>query len=467
MINQYGNDINWVPDLENKEGPVYKRIAEIIEEDIQSGKLMYGAKLPPQRVIADHLGVNHGTVTRAYKLCEEKGLLKGTVGKGTFVSGSAGLPVELLTDHDDSDIISLGMTLPLYELNDQLKQYLNEMSVAIDYNIALKYCPPEGHIKHRYIAANWLRSTGIEADPDNMIISSGTQNALAVILTTIFEKGDRIAVDTFTYTGLKSLAKYLGIILVPVSGKGFFMSPEALSLACRREKIRGVYLMPDCHNPTASVMDDGDRQLLAEVIEEEDLLCIEDATYRFTLTKQRKAISSYIPDRSFYIHGTSKAVSPTFRISYLVGPKAYVNRLKQGINNLTWMASPFTAEILSLLQSTGQYKAFVAMKSAELAARNKLFDKIFMSNHWIKGENTMFRCLLLDETVDERAIEQEALRRGVQVFGISRFAAGAATTVKGIRLSISSPKSRKELVKGFIIIRDMLDTLEDVYEPLI
>ena len=467
MINQYGNDITWVPVLSDKTGPIYKRIADSIEADIQTGKLRHGAKLPPQRVIADHLHVNHGTVTRAYKLCEEKGLLKGTVGKGTFVSGSAGLPVDLLTDHDASDIISLGMTLPLYELNNHLKQYLMDMFQVIDYNIALKYCPPEGHVKHRYIAANWLKKRGFAADPNQIIVSSGTQNALAVILTTVFDKGDRIAVDTFTYTGLKSLAKYLGVILVPIAGNSFFMTPENLSMACRREKIKGIYLMPDCHNPSAEVMEEEERQSLAKVIEAEHLLCIEDATYSFTLERPRKPVSSLIPEHSFYIHGTSKAISPTFRISYLVGPKAYMNRLKQGINNLTWMASPYNAEILSLLQSTGQYEEFVAMKIEELKDRNRLFDKVLAGYDLAEGENTMFRTVRLPENMDEGILEQEALKRGVQIFGMGRFAAGAEKSVKGLRLSISSPKNKRELAQGLGIIRELLDNYNDVFEPMV
>lgn len=467
MINFYGNEINWVPNLDGKEGSMYKKIATAIEEDIQSGKLLHGVKLPPQRVIADYLEVNHGTVTRAYKLCEEKGLLKGIIGKGTFVSGSAGLPVDLLTDYEESNIISLGMTLPLYELNDCLKLYLKEMSSSIDYNIALKYCPPEGHIKHRYIAANWLKRKGFDAKPEQMIITSGTQNALAVILTTLFEKGDRIAVDDFTYTGLKALAKYLGIILVPVGGKDFIMCIDELKQTLRREKIKGIYLMPDCHNPSARVMELGTRQAIAELIQKENLLLIEDGTYGFSRQEQFSSISSMVPDLSFYIHGTSKAISPTFRISYLIAPKAYMNKLKQGINNLTWMASPYTGEILSLLQSTGQYDEFVRMKMEELKHRNDLFNEIFAGEDYINCDSSMYRCVRIPSHYSEQEIENKALEKGVQVFGINRFAAGVGSDEKGIRLSISSPKTHHELEKGLKIIKEILDNYETDFTPLI
>lgn len=460
MIDYYGNEITWVPKLDEHKGHMYAKIAEAIEKDIREGILLHGAKMPPQRVIANYLEINHGTVTRAYKLCEEKGLLKGIIGKGTFVSGSAGLPVELLTDHDDSGIISLGMTLPLYGLNHVLKKCLTEMTMSMDYNIALKYCPPEGHIKHRYIAANWLKRRDIEVDAEDVLICSGAQNALAVVMTTLFHKGDRILVDEFTYTGLKTLAKYLGIILVPVSGDTLTMDSEQLRNVCKREAPKGIYLMPDCHNPSASSMPMATREAIAEIIKEEELLCIEDGTYGFTLHERLSPISVLAPEHCFYIHGTSKAVSPAFRIAYLVAPKKHVGQLRQGINNLTWMASPYNAEILSLLQSTGQYEMLVDMKLSELKERNQLFDKVFEGYSTIASETSMFRILLIPDDYNETEIERRALELGVQVFGINRFMISAQTKIKGIRLSVSSPKNQGDLLKGMTIIKQIIDEYE-------
>lgn len=465
MIDQYGNEITWIPTMKTvkdaSKQPMYKVIASSIEKDIQSGVLLHGIKLPPQRVIANHLGINHGTVTRAYQLCEEKGLLKGITGKGTFVSGSAGLPVELLTDHDESHIISLGMTLPLYSMNTMLERTIKDLASSIDYNIALKYCPPEGHLKHRYIAANWLRKFKVETTPSNIVISSGTQNALAVILTTMFSKSDRIIVDELTYTGLKSLAKYLGIILVPVRSDAKGMDVDILEATCRRENIKGIYLMPDCHNPTAQVMPEIRRKAIARIIQDNELLLIEDGTYSFILEEKLKPLSMYVKDRSFYIHGTSKAMSPTFRISYIIAGEKHAHRLRQGINNLTWMASPYTAEILSLLQATGQYDEIVNCKLQILKQRNKVFDDVFATRQSYPSTTSMFRYLELPMGLSEQDVEQKALAKGVQVFGVGRFHAGIEQHTTGIRLSISSPLDEDELKKGLTIIRDLLENSED------
>ncbi|WP_372998840.1 aminotransferase class I/II-fold pyridoxal phosphate-dependent enzyme [Lutispora sp.] len=178
MINYYGNEITWIPELKKSNKPLYILITESLEKDIENGKLKSGFKLPPQRIIANYLGISHSTVTRAYTLCEEKGLIKGVIDKGTFVSSNA----------------------------------------------------------------------------DNILITSGSQNALSVILASLFTKGDRIVVDELTYTGLKSLAKLLGIILIPVKGDNSGIDIEELKNTCKRERVKGNYLIPDCHNPTTITM---------------------------------------------------------------------------------------------------------------------------------------------------------------------------------------------------------------------
>ena len=89
IIDYYGNTITWIPKIKHSKLALYEQIADCIESDILRDSLRAGFQLPPQRIIAHYLNINHSTVTRAYKLCEEKGLIKGITGKGTFVSSTA------------------------------------------------------------------------------------------------------------------------------------------------------------------------------------------------------------------------------------------------------------------------------------------------------------------------------------------------------------------------------------------
>jgi DNA-binding transcriptional MocR family regulator len=462
MINFFGHEINWVPKISDEKKTIYAQIAECIEKDIENGILKIGTKLPPQRVLANYLDINHSTVTRAYKLCEEKGLVKGVIGSGTFVSINAGIPNNVLSE-DNRNIIEMGTVLPLYEINEEIEANIKKLSELINYEIAFKYCPPEGHLKHRYIASKWLNNFSVETSPDNILITSGTQNALATILMGQFAKGDRIATDSITYPGIKNIASLLGIILVSIDCDDYGMDPDHLENVCKSNEIKGIYLIPDCHNPTTISMPLTRRKVIANIIKNYNLILIEDGTFSFITEEILMPISSIIPENSFYIKGTSKALNPSFRISYLVAPKIYVKTLAYVLNNLTWMASPFNAEIVSLFITSNLYAEIVKKKRDKLKERNKIYDKVMADHESISSINSMYRFLTLSEKYDDVIIERMCYERGVQVFSAKRFLIGPKNEPNGLRIAVSAPNNIDDLMIGLEIIRSVLHDYEGKY----
>lgn len=467
MINYYGYELSWIPKFKKSNLPKYLLIAQNIEQDINDGKLTSGFKLPPQRIIADYLGINHSTVTRAYKLCEEKGLITGVIGKGTYVSTNAGIPIDLITDYKDNHIIELGMGLPLYEVNNLIKSHVNELNKSIDYDMILKYSPPEGLPKHRYIASKWLKKFKIDSTPENIIITSGSQNALSIILISLFDKGDRIIVDELTYTGIKSLAKLLGIILVPVKTSSLGIDIDELNNTCKRENAKGVYLIPDCHNPTSATIDEEKRYSISKIVNKYNLILIEDGTYSFCQEKKIIPISSINHDNCIYIHGTSKALNPTFRISYIVSPKKYIHPLQHGINNITWMSSPLNSEIVSLLQRTSKYDEIINTKLKIIKERNQITDKILNDFDLIPSKTSFFRYLSLPNGFSDTTIERLCLESGVQIFSSKRFSIGMNNNHNAIRIAVSAPKNNNQLFKGLKLLKDTITSYEFRSNPIV
>ena len=83
----------WKPRIDRKAGPIYTSLATAIAADVQAGRLNPGDRLPPQRELADALGVTVTTVTRGYAEAERLGLVSGEVGRGTFVRPPAFAPL--------------------------------------------------------------------------------------------------------------------------------------------------------------------------------------------------------------------------------------------------------------------------------------------------------------------------------------------------------------------------------------
>jgi DNA-binding transcriptional regulator YhcF (GntR family) len=81
--------MSWKPRIAQTNKSLYIAIAEQLEHDIKGGTLLPGTQLPPQRELADFLDINVSTISRAFKVCTQKGLLSSTIGSGTFDDGRA------------------------------------------------------------------------------------------------------------------------------------------------------------------------------------------------------------------------------------------------------------------------------------------------------------------------------------------------------------------------------------------
>lgn len=107
----------WKPKIYKDNKPLYIALAEALELDINLGILKPGQKLPPQRELANLIGVNLSTITRAFRVCELKGLISGVVGRGTYVASDAEVSLSLVSQDKTSNIIEMGQVLPLYAVD--------------------------------------------------------------------------------------------------------------------------------------------------------------------------------------------------------------------------------------------------------------------------------------------------------------------------------------------------------------
>src|SRR5688500_4532382 len=139
----------WLPNLDGRRGPVYRAIADAIDRDVQNGALRAGARLPPHRDLADHLGVTVTTITRAYAEAARRGLISGHVGRGTFIRGQE-------ADEDDNGLLdmSINVLMPDKEVV-HLEAHLFQRRV-LPWTQLLGYAPKRGHLRHRQAMAAWL-----------------------------------------------------------------------------------------------------------------------------------------------------------------------------------------------------------------------------------------------------------------------------------------------------------------------
>src|SRR5437773_2764424 len=285
--------------------PVYEQIKDHIRGLIEDGRLKPGTRLPSSRSLADTLGVNRTTVCTAYEELEADGYLASYVGQGTYVitpdefvgksaSGTAAQgfnpsfsrrsdaikssPVrsDAIMNTRSDIILFSGLTpeedlFPVEPFRTALNTVMRERGREL-----LQYGHPQGYMPLREYISSRLVRYSIKASPEQIIIMNGSQQGIDLILRIFIDPGDRVIVESPTYSGLiPVLLQYeCDVVTVPVGQTG--MDLDALECALEQKRPRLIYSMPNFHNPTGATMDLAERKRLAEIVTHYQTPLVED-----------------------------------------------------------------------------------------------------------------------------------------------------------------------------------------------
>lgn len=449
--------MSWHPKRSELSNPLYISLADLMARDIRSGKLTAGVRLPPQRELADFLDLNLSTITKAYKLCEARGLVNAVVGSGTFVAPHAGVRASVVDEHPGKTI-ELGTIYPYYEDNDIVRDVAREILADDASSRLFEYSDPLGSERQAAIGAKWLNSLGVDASPRETIISSGVQSGLAVILSSLFEPGDKIIVDEYTYPNFISLCGMLHLQLIPIANDDEGMLPDELQNACITQKPKGIYLMPSGSNPTNIAMSAQRKAEVARIVRRFGLLAIEDDNYSALLEEPPAPLVGYIPEQCIYIAGLSKPVCSGLRIAYLRVPEAYRDAVVQGAINQNLKIPSLNIEIASRLVERGMAHTIAANKRRRSVHRNQLFAQSFPQVP--VSEVAFCQWMDLPDGCSGRSAEIALSKSGVAVFGAERFAVSSNASVNRLRIATCSPASDEQLLRGLELVGAYMDTFD-------
>lgn len=440
----------WLPNLDGRRGPVYRRIADAIDEEVQNGSLRAGARLPPHRDMADHLGVTVTTVTRAYTEAARRGLISGHVGRGTFIRGqeledpSAG--------HGPIDL-SINILMPDKEVA-ALEPRMFQRRV-LPWTDLLGYAPTQGHRRHRQSMADWLATVGTPASPDAIVLTAGAQQALLVSLAVTTKPGDVLLTEEFTYSGMKALSHQMHLKLrgVPVDGEG--LRPDALEAACRATRARVLYCMPRLHNPTSAVMPERRRRQIASLAEKHRLTVIEDDVYGF-LSPERPSLAALIPDRTIFVSSVSKSLFPGMRLGCAVAPPGLLEKLRAAVWTTTICVPPISADLLCGWMEDGTASRILEWKRHEVAARQAMVRRLLNGHRLLTHASSPHVWLHLPSRWTTDAFAAEMRTQGVLVNASTAFTVGDHVSPRAIRLCIGTPRTRAGLEQALTRIVETL-----------
>lgn len=367
---------HWLRPLAQQAKPAYLLIADLIADDIRSGRLTARDRLPPLRQLADQLGLNYTTVARGYAEARKRGLIDARAGTGTYIRpANPATPLRAPL----AGGVEMTMNLPPEPQDALLLERIHEGFAAVhgqaqaDPYGLLRYQDFGGQPADREAAVQWLAPHLPHASAERMLVCPGIQGTLAVLMGFLARPGETICVEALTYPGVKAIAAQLGIRLHPLQMDDEGIDEQAFELACKTLAPRALYCNPTLLNPTTQTMSARRREALADVALRYSVPIIEDDAYGMLPTATPPALATLAPELTYYLTGFSKCLGAGLRVAYLHAPGTrQAQRLGAALRGSAVMASPITTRLATRWVEDGTAGAMRDATRAESARRQAL-----------------------------------------------------------------------------------------------
>lgn len=449
--------IDWTPALGRLDGPRYLAIAEAIAAAIRAGELAPGARLPPQRRLAERLGIDFTTVSRGYAEAQARGLIDSHVGRGSFVRAE-GVRAAPPPDPRRAREADLSMNLPPEPADPALLARMREGMAAVSADLValLRYQSPIGSERDREAAGVWLAERGLAPGLDRVAVAPGAHVALVAILSTLARAGDVVLCEALAYPGLRAIAQRLGLGLVGLEGDADGPRPEALEAAIRRHGPRALCLNPTLHNPTTRTIPAPRRAALAEVLRRHRLPLIEDDACGFVPLLPPAPFAALAPELVWHLGGLSKCLGAGLRLAYVVAPDARAAvTLAQALRAVAVMPSPIAAALATRWIEDGTAEAIRRALRAEAAARQAIAAEVLQGFAWEADREAFSLWLQLPEGAGRAELMGRMAGRQIGLMPSDAFAVAGAPGEQ-VRVCLGGPLGREDLRAGLLFLADTL-----------
>src|SRR5712692_10201504 len=348
--------------------PLYIQLRDQLRALVHCGELRPGDRIPASRELAMQLGVHRTTVANAYAELESEGLIQGHVGRGTFIRGAArelkitppppslgsngGVRWEsLFADERGEEVLSrLTQATPEHDVSfvmarpaeeffpvEELRNCCNAVLRREAAQI-LRLGPSDGYPPLKKVLGELLRSEGLTAQDENLLITDGCQQSLDLICKAFLRPGDAVVLENPAYPG--AIAIFAGARVrcldVPVRtqmqpGTTVGVDLAALEATLMQNRVKLIVLTPDFQNPTGTTLPLAARRRLLELAARYQVPIVEEHIYARLRARGERIASLKQLDRSnlvIQIDSFSKVAFPGLRVGWIVAPENVIERLR-------------------------------------------------------------------------------------------------------------------------------------------
>ena len=413
--------------------PLYEALYRCIREDILTGKLSPGTKLPSKRALAAHLEVSKVTVEGAYSQLLAEGYLRSEEKVGYFVESDhharpqshAPAPAEAPAPRW---LLDLTVNSPAAGFPFSVWMRL-QRQVMLDYgDRLLAHLPPQGYPELRNaIADHLLQFRGMRVDPENILIGAGT-DFLYNLLIQLLGRDRRYAVEDPGYRKIRQIYGAGGVVCVSAPMDAFGVMPDRLGDA------QILHCSPSHHFPTGIVTPALRRRQLLEWAEEKpERFIIEDdydSEFRFHSHPVPALLTMDRSGKVIYMNTFSKTLAPSIRISYMVLPPALMEKFREKLGFYSCTVPSFEQYTLARFLSGGWFEKHInRMRKFYRTRRNRIIEALesspFAHRVTILEQDAGLHFLLrVDTQLTDRALTELCARSGIRVKCLSDYYEG-------------------------------------------
>lgn len=477
--------------------PVYRQVIDGIVRLIDDGTLKAGDRLPSTRALARRVGLNRFTLYRAYEELQALGYVESTPGSYTTVRKRAALAPESTREKgailwskasspeaggvyaefkryaaeftgrtDPSKAINLSRLdldsrlFPVKDFQRSMNQVLSSIGAE-----TLRYGSPFGYAPLREYIATRLRIHGVAASPHNVLVTSGAQQALDLVLRLLAERGSRVAVERPSYSMFLPLLRMYGAEIEEIPMREDGMDLNRLEKLVRAQPPAFVYTVPNFQNPTGITTSQEHRERLLSICERSGTPLVEDG-FEEEMKYFGKAV---LPIKSMdtkqaviYIGTFSKVLFPGLRIGWITAHEECIERLTAIRRFSDLSTSSLTQAVLDRFCRDGYYdkhlkrlhRVFRKRMETALDAMERHFPAAVS---WTKPVGGYTIWVRLRTRLSDEALSEEMRAHGVYVSPGRLFFSKRAYN-DYLRISISA-LDESEIVAGVERLGRMLRTI--------
>lgn len=447
--------LHWRKQLRASAKPAYLLLADLIADDIRTGRLGARDRLPTLRELAADLQLNYTTVARGYAEARKRGLIDSRAGTGTFIR--TGSPSLRLRGGSGAEMT---MNMPPEPRDEHLVARMHEGAAQAfaqaDLYDLLRYQDFGGTVHDREAAMQWLRPHVPEAGVDRILVCPGIHGVLTALISQLARPGELVCVESLTYPGIKAIAAQLGVQLHALQLDDDGPIADAFEHACKTLKPKALYCNPTLLNPTTGTVSRARREALADVALRYAVPIIEDDAYGMLPRQMPPTLATLAPALTYYVTGFSKCFGAGLRSAYVCAPTARQSqRLAGALRATTVMASPVTNALTTMWVEDGTADAMLQAVRAESAARQLLAAR-HLGGHGLQAHPEGFHAWL-PLTPGWSPVEFASFLRTRNVGVV----ASAAFSTDGdppdaVRICLGGPMSREECDDALRLLADTL-----------